>query len=357
MRTQDDAAFQSQQFANQVEGRRDQIAQTQIGLNLQAGQLSGQAIQAWREGQQFQMEQAMDATNLTADQFKLQQAAEELAWARQLRSDKMLRNLLERDNAQTQLAIAQAQSERTKLKGFDPQRFSDPLHRLGALAAGLDVKYDSASGQVQVGKDPLPQSARDNAMSQYLRTVEARNSRSRAAAPQDETASMKRLVDLGNAAMEQGDLEAAKRFFGQAGIKIEDEAPQAKPTVKASMQASSLPGFAPENADKIVAHISRPEEIAGIREMLKSRVAPARREGYNPSDQEVVEEVLNILRDIRNPMFVGVAKVLMQDGVLAEDDVRTAFDSQSTSLSGQSVPPALKRPYNGPPHPLLGGGQ
>lgn len=319
MRSQDDITFQSQEFANQVEGRRDQIAQTQIGLNMQAGQLSAQAIQAYQQGQQFRMEQAQDATNLAADQFKLQQAAEELQWARQLRSDKMLRNMLARDDAQTQLAIAQAQSERTKLKGFDPSRFSDPMHRLGALAAGLDVKYDSTSGQVAISDTPLPKEARDNAMQQYMQMYTERyGPRTRAGG--DETMVMKRNADLAQAALDAGDEEAYKFFLSRAGIKPSEEQPTPKQEVKANIQSATIPGLGEKNSQRVTEFLNRPQEIKDMREMLMAGADPERRKVYHPSDEEVVNEMLKILRDRNNPMYRGVMGVLANEGLIDRDE-------------------------------------
>lgn len=330
MRSQDDITFQSQEFANQVEGRRDQIAQTQIGLNMQAGQLSAQAIQAYQQGQQFRMEQAQDATNLAADQFKLQQAAEELQWARQLRSDKMLRNMLARDDAQTQLAIAQAQSERTKLKGFDPSRFSDPMHRLGALAAGLDVKYDSTSGQVAISDTPLPKEARDNAMQQYMQMYTERyGPRTRAGG--DETMVMKRNADLAQAALDAGDEEAYKFFLSRAGIKVADEQkPTPKQEVKANIQSATIPGLGEKNSQRVTEFLNRPQEIKDMREILMAGADPERRKVYNPSDQEVVDTMLQILRDRNNPFHAVVMNVLAQEGLLDREELSKNWTPNST---------------------------
>lgn len=182
----DDTAFRSQEFANQVEGRRDRIAEQQIALNQQAGQLPMQALQfgaAWNEmrdrHQKMMDDQRADAVNLATDQLRNQQAAEDLAWAQQIHSARMSKNLVERDNADTQLAVARANFERDKISGRTPER-TDYESMLSAIASGIKYEMDPEKRIMTMSKTPATEDERANAIQQLLAfRAQSRGTRSR----------------------------------------------------------------------------------------------------------------------------------------------------------------------------------
>lgn len=111
----DDVAFQSQQFAEGVENRRDRYSQQMQDTWAQAPnavtrfqQAHAMAQQGVLEQQKMQLEQAQTASTLANDQLRRQQAAEELQFAQALHTTDMI-------DAQKRTAVAQANFEEARL--------------------------------------------------------------------------------------------------------------------------------------------------------------------------------------------------------------------------------------------------
>lgn len=179
MATQDDITFRSQEFANQT-GARGDVSSARAGeavrdLGTVIGNIPQRIVRDTQQRQQFAMDQQLDATKLTTDQLLLQQAREELDWARQLRSSKAMKNALDRDNAQTALAQAQSAKAIQELGGFNAERyFADPVYQYGLIESGIMPSWDPKTGQVEFGKDEVPQDMRDKAREERKRLYEQR---------------------------------------------------------------------------------------------------------------------------------------------------------------------------------------
>lgn len=142
-------AFESQQFADQVQARREghirdqgsifaQGVQTTIG-NYQQGQQH--QMQMARAQQQMQLENMQVASELALNESRRQSAIEELQWARELHSTDMLKMQKDALEAETNLRIAQAKKAEESLSGRD-EAFQFYEHdRDAALAAGMDMTF------------------------------------------------------------------------------------------------------------------------------------------------------------------------------------------------------------------------
>lgn len=114
---QDSAGFQSQQFAEQVNQRRDRYSERKDAAYQQLPQAASQFQQSYLRAQQgnqqmeeHQMQMAQSASKLAGDQLLRQQALEELQWTRELHSTKMIG--LQRRDMEAQIALREAQTEK-----------------------------------------------------------------------------------------------------------------------------------------------------------------------------------------------------------------------------------------------------
>jgi hypothetical protein len=173
-------AFESQQFADQVQARREghirdqgsifaQGVQTTIG-NYQQGQQH--QMQMARAQQQMQLENMQVASELALNESRRQSAIEELQWARELHSTDMLKMQKDALEAETNLRIAQAKKAEESLSGRD-EAFQFYEHdRDAALAAGMDMTFVNGRPTV-IEADPEKRKAAQDRMDHKRFVAEA----------------------------------------------------------------------------------------------------------------------------------------------------------------------------------------
>lgn len=329
MRSQDDVAFQSQQFASEVSGRRNQIAQHHAGLNMQMGQVSAQYIEQMREQQRHQAEMAGDAVNLGQDQLELQQATEELAWARQLRTDRMLANALKQSDAQTALMVAQSKEQQMKLGGGDvPGVTSDD--RLYALANGVGMEFNDLEGSFGFSKDKASPQMQEWARGilqgrQSMNQSRFANRQARQPGKYDEVETLAKSIDaLSMSAPElAAELESVVRKSlgltkGGGGVTPPSATPEGG---AAKLRTPHIAGFGAKNTSKAIDFLSQPAELEKIRKALLRQVPEDKRKTYNPSDEEVLEKALNILRQPGDPRRSSMIDYFKKMGMLDESEL------------------------------------
>lgn len=164
---QDSAGFQSQQFVEQIEERRDRYSQQNIDTARntwgQVGNLPGQFLNSYRAAkthrwaeedrnrriQQDEQEAALRkeqvASDLANDQLHRQQALEDLQWSQQLHQADMI-GLQKRGmaaeialkEAQTKKAIDELGGERVPYAMLTPERMDYAISELGIMANPSD---------------------------------------------------------------------------------------------------------------------------------------------------------------------------------------------------------------------------
>lgn len=332
---QDDTAFRSQEFANQVEERRDRISQTQIGLNLQAGELSNRFIQAQRQEQQFQMEQTMQASQLSRDELVRQQAQAEIDWAQKLHTIKFLENAQKRDQAATEVAVLQAKREKDKLGLMDPDLFTTEESRLNLAVSGVAPDYSHEAGGFLWPKTPAPQDYRDKAQARLdqieQRRIEARYGR-RTTDPATRRSQLMRdldrafMMDVPDEKLIASIQEELKQYGGSGSL---DEVVEPTPpplAVATKKRIPSIPGFGKGNTEKAIDFLSQPAEIEALRGALRRKVSKERQSTFNPTDEEVIDIVVNILRNTKDPRRKPMMQYLHMNGSF---DPAEAQDAES----------------------------
>lgn len=153
----DDVAFQSQEFREQVEQRRDRYSQQQQDTWAQlpnavtryqqaaAGQMQQQAM-----AQEMDLDRARTASTLATDQLRRQQAVEELAFARELHSTDMIEAQKRTVVAQSSLAEAQARKAIEQLGGARdvPERGWTPDEIHSAWSMGMDRSIEGGKFRI-----------------------------------------------------------------------------------------------------------------------------------------------------------------------------------------------------------------
>lgn len=337
MRTQDDAAFASQEFASQIAGRRNQIANTQIGLNLQAGELSQRGVESWREGGQyamderrFQMEQAQEAANLTGAELRIQQGREELDWARQVHDVTARRNLVARDSAQTALLIAQSKKALRELEDYQPDYATNMLSRAGLIASGIFPTRNTKTGKWDM-RDSTDQE-KEEAKSLFLAY---RGRGSRESDPVIEESRKielrKKMLDLATAAEDAGDMKMASSLRKEAGISPQEEAPRKK--------AEPLPpewnfvDLGDDNSRGARAAID--ENLGALKEVFQEMFPSERAQ---PNDDEVRSWAANQMRSPSSNLRKMILGLLKSRGQLDESTLYRPDPSKGW-LGGTAMEP------------------
>lgn len=160
----DDVAFQSQQFAEQVEQRRDRYAEQMQQAWNQLPQGAAAFRQALQQQRQYQMDQQqmamaqqehqmrMDtgAQSLASEQIRQQRARDEMQWARDLHTTSMMdhqRAIIaaqrRAEEARAGLIEAQIERQRKEIDEPDPAMYRNPLYRLAEEAAGVETSFEN----------------------------------------------------------------------------------------------------------------------------------------------------------------------------------------------------------------------
>lgn len=191
---QDSAGFQSQQFVEQVEQRRDRYSQQNIDTARntwgQVGDLPGKFMQARGvalEQQRMQQEQQMRlsqvANDLANDQLHRQQAQEDLLWSQQLHQADMI-GLQKRGmaaeialkEAQTKKAIDELGGEKIPYAMLTPERMDYAIAKLGIMANPSDnMRVRPATDEERAAADQRIQERAYQGQQYELEQIFARN--------------------------------------------------------------------------------------------------------------------------------------------------------------------------------------
>lgn len=346
MRSQDDTTFASQQFAGQVAARRNEIADRQIDLNMRAGDLSRQAMESWQSGGRYamdegryQMQQAESAVNLTGGELRIQQAREELDWAKQIHDVTARANYIARDRAQTALVIAQSKKALRELQDYQPEYATNILARAGMIASGIKPTYNHTKGGWDYEK-PSEQDQQD-----ALRLVNAVRGRAgaRATDPNIEASrelEMKhKMVELARIAYENDDKEAGDRWMKEAGIKPvqEQEKPKPLPPQWDNPQIGA-------NNSRAVFQAAQ-ENLDVLRDAFKQNARHFEEAGHKlPTDEEVLNWLAGEMRNYKSPFRALMLKFAEADGKLnrSEMDLKGEMEGHSTFNMGGAAGQTLR---------------
>ena len=151
----DDVAFQSQQFAEQVEQRRDHYADQMQATwrQLPEGMMNAQRMQATRQNmlmaqQEHQLNMDRGAQALAMDQLRRQDAADQLQWSRELHTTDMLAINKRMAAAQADMAEMNVMKMRKELDDGVPSNVlseekMDSLIVSGAFAEMKNGRYET----------------------------------------------------------------------------------------------------------------------------------------------------------------------------------------------------------------------
>lgn len=166
----DDVAFQSQQFGEQVEQRRDRYAAQNIQTwgqlpdlvgRFQQAQGNAQQMVAQRQAMQQSMEahrvdMARSAQQLSLDQLRTEQAKSELMWARELHTTDILQAQKDEARARADLVIAQARKTQDELDKPSMDRWVGLSQEEMDALVSQGIKGTISGGKVVLG-EPSPE--------------------------------------------------------------------------------------------------------------------------------------------------------------------------------------------------------
>lgn len=372
MKSQDDIAFQSQQFANQVGERADRTSMQgnemlmqapamthQLFQNAQrfrmdqagdAAQLAQNAQRFQMDQQRFRMEQAGDAAQLAKSELELRQARDEMAWSRELVGNKMVLNALRRDKAQTELAELNAAEQKRKMSGGMQAPGLMNVDYAMAAIAGVGREWDEDTGKYVFSKrnvSPEEKALAESVIARHEKDIQTRYGSHATSAPrlpaQDDPV---KLMQIGRDAEAAGDFGLAEQSFTKAAnllgfkptqVKEDPVRPPAATQIgsDAKLNTPTIQGFGPKNTSRAIDYLSQPDVIAKARKSLMRLVPVEEREGYNPSDAEVLEKSLNILRDPADPRRSGMINYLREMGLV--DDKEYNHEAGVTGITNLDV--------------------
>lgn len=340
MRSQDDITLASQQFAGQVADRRNDIANRQIDLNLQAGQMSRQAMESWQSGGRYAAEQAESAVNLTGAELRIQQAREELDWARQIHDVNARANFIARDRAQTALLIAQSKKQIRELDDYQPEYATNLLSRAGLIASGVKPTYNHATGGWDF-QESTPDEQKES--QDYYLSARTRGSRG----PVDPNVAVNRdldmrrkLLDLANEAYDRDDKARGDYWTKQAGIVPQDgEAKKPEPLPP----QWNIPQLGESNSRAVMGAVE--ENMDVLRESFaKNERAFSDAGRRQPNDDEIRSWVAGEMRNVKSPIRKIMLAWIEADGRLnrSEMDMKSELDGNATTgaspFGGMTIP-------------------